>query len=114
MPLSATVSRSAPKRLPRVYLRCSGGNSASAWASASAAAAAATASMRGSGTSLPQVPQIGSDPSSLTTTGSTTMVSHPGQIAVSGRLYSYGLLLMETSVSPVLRDLATPADLFTR
>ena len=30
MPLSATVSRSAPNRLPRVYLRCSVGSSASA------------------------------------------------------------------------------------
>ena len=60
-----------------MYFRFSGGCSASA----AACAAAAAASMRGSGTSLPHVPQIGSEPSSLTNTGRTTIVSHPGQIA---------------------------------
>ena len=42
MPFSATVSRSAPRRLPRVYRRFSIGTAAAAAASASAAAAAAS------------------------------------------------------------------------
>jgi len=58
-----------------------------------AAAAARAASRRGSGTSLPHVPQIAGGESSEITAGSTTIVSQPGQTAVGGRSYAYGTLI---------------------